>query len=213
MSWKQTLEKVGPGHWVLPRTKLMRCDAHLFLSELLLFGEDGGGGVEEAVFAQVVNACTFPGASRVVLTPDCHVGYGVPIGTVIETEGTLLPTAAGYDIGCGMVQLSTSLTWEDVADREKRRLWIDEVVRRIGIGVGQPGAGKSSLKKFNEIVRHGAKALGRGPRRRRARGGAGGRRQLRHSREGVEQARRSWAASAAATTSARCRSMRPARCG
>jgi tRNA-splicing ligase RtcB len=162
MSWKQTLQNAGPGHWVLPRTKLMRCNAHLFLSDLLLFGEDGGGGVEEDVFSQVVNASTFPGATRVVLTPDCHVGYGVPIGTVIETEGTLLPTAAGYDIGCGMVQLSTSLTWDDVADREKRRMWIDEVVRRIGIGVGQPGAGKSSLKKFNEIVRHGAKALGRG---------------------------------------------------
>jgi tRNA-splicing ligase RtcB len=103
-----------------------------------------------------------------VITPDCHVGYGVPIGTAIETEGTLLPTAAGYDIGCGMVQLSTSLTWEDVADKLKRRMWVDEVVRRIGIGVGQPGAGKSSLKKFNEIVRHGAKALG-GSRSSRAR--------------------------------------------
>jgi tRNA-splicing ligase RtcB len=162
MSWKQTLEQVSSGHWVLPRTKQMRCEAHLFLSEQLLFGEDGVGGVEEDVFGQVVNACSFPGATRVVLTPDCHVGYGVPIGTAIETEGTLLPTAAGYDIGCGMVQLSTSLTWEDVADREKRRMWIDEVVRRIGVGVGEAGAGQRSLKKFNEIVRHGAKALGRG---------------------------------------------------
>ena len=158
MSWKQTLEQVSAGHWVLPRAKQMRCDAHLFLSDELLFGEEG---IEEDVFAQVVNACSFPGATRVVLTPDCHVGYGVPIGTAIETEGTLLPTAAGYDIGCGMVQLSTSLTWEDVADRERRRRWIDEVVRRIGVGVGMPGAGKSSLKTFNEIVRHGAKALGR----------------------------------------------------
>lgn len=162
MSWKQTLQQVKAGHWVLPRTKGMRTEAHLFLSEELLFGVDGVGGVEEDVFGQVVNACSFPGATRVVITPDCHVGYGVPIGTAIETEGTLLPTAAGYDIGCGMVQLSTSLTWEDVADKLKRRMWVDEVVRRIGIGVGQPGAGKSSLKKFNEIVRHGAKALGRG---------------------------------------------------
>ncbi len=161
MGWKQTMQKAGEGHWVLPRTKGMRCEAHLFLSDLLLFGELGGGGVEEDVFAQVVNACSFPGATRVVLTPDCHVGYGVPIGTAIETEGTLLPTAAGYDIGCGMVQLTTSLTWEDVADREKRRRWIDEVTRRIGVGVGQPGAGKGSMKKFNEIVRHGAHALGR----------------------------------------------------
>lgn len=162
MSWKQTLEQAGPGHWVLPKKKTMRCDAHLFLSNELLFGDDGGGGVEEGVFAQVVNACSFPGVTRVALTPDCHVGYGVPIGTAIETDGTLLPTAAGYDIGCGMVQLKTSLTAEDVADKEKRRMWIDEVVRRIGVGVGQPGAGKGVIKKMNEIVRHGAKALNRG---------------------------------------------------
>jgi len=163
MSWKQTLEQAGPGHWVLPKKKTMRCDAHLFLSDELLFGPDGGGGVEEDVFGQIVNAASFPGATRVVLTPDCHVGYGVPIGTAIETEGTLLPTAAGYDIGCGMVQLSTSLTKEDVADKAKRRMWIDEVTRRIGVGVGQAGgAGKGVIKKMNEIVRHGAKALGRG---------------------------------------------------
>jgi len=161
MSWKKTLVAAGPGHWVLPRVKTMRCDAHLFLSGELLWGADGGGGVEEDVFAQVVNACSFPGATRVVLTPDCHVGYGVPIGTAIETEGTLLPTAAGYDIGCGMVQLSTSLTWADVADKDKRRRWIDEVVRRIGVGVGQPGAGRGVLKHVPEVIRHGAKALGR----------------------------------------------------
>jgi tRNA-splicing ligase RtcB len=160
MSWKNTLEKAGPSHWVLPKRKTMRCDAHLFLSDALLFGPDGTSGVEEDVFGQVVNAASFPGATRVAVTPDCHVGYGVPIGTAIETEGTLLPTAAGYDIGCGMVQLSTSLKAEDVADKEKRRLWIDAVVRRIGVGVGQSGARKVSSKKVPEVLRHGAKALG-----------------------------------------------------
>ncbi len=158
MSWKNTLEKAGPAHWVLPKRKTMRCDAHLFLSDALLFGE---GGVEEAVFAQVVNAASFPGATRVAVTPDCHVGYGVPIGTAIETEGTLLPTAAGYDIGCGMVQLSTSLTAEDVADKEKRRHWIDAVVRRIGVGVGEAGARRLPSKRVPEVLRHGARALGR----------------------------------------------------
>lgn len=162
MSWKQTLQAAGPGHWVLPKNKQMRCDAHLFLSDELLFGAGGAdSGVEEDVFAQVVNACSFPGATRVVLTPDCHVGYGVPIGTAIETEGTLLPTAAGYDIGCGMVQLETSLTWDDVADKDARRRWIDEVVRRIGVGVGQRGAGRKLLKALPDVLRHGAKALGR----------------------------------------------------
>ena len=95
-----------------------------------------------------------------VLTPDCHLGYGVPIGTAIETEGTLLPTAAGYDIGCGMVQLSTSLTADDVADAAKRRQWIDAVVARIGVGVGQKGTSRVTMKQVPDILRHGARALG-----------------------------------------------------
>jgi tRNA-splicing ligase RtcB len=161
MSWKNTLQEVSAGHWVLPKTKQMRCEAHLFLSNGLLWGENGVGGLEEDVFAQVVNAASFPGASRVVLTPDCHLGYGVPIGTAIETEGTLLPTAAGYDIGCGMVQLSTSLTWADVEDKDARRRWIDAVLRRIGVGVGQRGGGQVSARQIPEILRHGAHALGR----------------------------------------------------
>src|SRR4249919_197384 len=99
MGWKTHLQKVSDGHYVLPRTKQMRVDAHLFLSELLLEGRGlGDPGLEEEVFNQIVNAASFPGVTRVAITPDCHVGYGVPIGTVIETEGVLLPTAAGYDI-------------------------------------------------------------------------------------------------------------------
>lgn len=165
MGWIQRLEKVSEGHYVLPKTKTMRVDADLFLSDKLLYGDGGEtAGLEEAVFDQVVNAASFPGVTRVAVTPDCHVGYGVPIGTVVETDGILLPTAAGYDIGCGMVQLKTTLTAEDVADKEKRRKWIDEVIQRIAVGVGASRAQKQrhiSPRAFAEVVRHGAKALGR----------------------------------------------------
>ena len=165
MGWIQRLEKVAEGHYVLPKTKTMRVDADLFLSDKLLYGDGADNlGLEEAVFDQVVNAASFPGVTRVAVTPDCHVGYGVPIGTAVETEGILLPTAAGYDIGCGMVQLKTTLTAEDVADKEKRRRWIDEVIQRIAVGVGASRAQKQrhiSPKAFAEVVRHGAKALGR----------------------------------------------------
>ena len=165
MGWIQRLEKVAEGHYVLPKTKTMRVDADLFLSDKLLYGDGGDlAGLEEAVFDQVVNAASFPGVSRVAVTPDCHVGYGVPIGTVVETDGILLPTAAGYDIGCGMVQLKTTLTAEDVADPEKRRRWINEVIQRIAVGVGASRVQKQrsvSARTFAEVVRHGAKALGR----------------------------------------------------
>ncbi|XXF78236.1 RtcB family protein [Myxococcaceae bacterium GXIMD 01537] len=165
MSWLQTLEKVSEGHYVLPRAKTMRVHADLFLSDKLLWGEGPDNpGLEEGVFAQVVNAASFPGVTRVAVTPDCHLGYGVPIGTVVETDGVLLPTAAGYDIGCGMVQLQTTLTAEDVADKQKRRRWIEEVTQRIAVGVGASRVQKQrrvDARTFSEVVRHGAKALGR----------------------------------------------------
>ncbi len=171
MGWKQTLERAGEGHWVLPRTKTMRVHADLFLSDKLLWGDtenldapDRELGLEESVFDQVVNAASFPGVTRVAVTPDCHLGYGVPIGTAIETDGVLLPTAAGYDIGCGMVQLRTTLTEEDVADLDKRRRWIDEVQKRIAVGVGASRVQKQrkiDARTFSEVVRYGAKALGR----------------------------------------------------
>ncbi|WP_164010758.1 RtcB family protein [Pyxidicoccus trucidator] len=166
MSWKQHLEKASEGHYVLPKTKSMKVDADLFLSDKLLWGEGPEApGLEDAVFDQVVNAASFPGVTRVAVTPDCHVGYGVPIGTVVETDGILLPTAAGYDIGCGMVQLQTSLMAEDVADPALRRRWIDEVTKRIAVGVGASRVQKQRKvtdRTFSEVVRHGAKALGRG---------------------------------------------------
>src|SRR6266851_9363807 len=131
MSWKDALEKLSEGHFVLPPRNEMRVAVDLFLSEKLLFGDGSATGLEESVFSQMENAASFPGVTRVAITPDCHLGYGVPIGTAVETEGILLPTAAGYDIGCGMVQLRTSLNWDDVADPILRRKWIDEVVSRI----------------------------------------------------------------------------------
>ncbi len=164
MSWKQTLEKVADGHYVLPKAKGMKVHVDLFLSDKLLYGEGDGQGLEEGVFGQMVNAASFPGVTRVTLTPDCHLGYGVPIGTVVETDGILLPTAAGYDIGCGMVQLRTSLREQDVAELAKRRRWIEEVTSRIAVGVGAARVKhqrKVSARTFSEVVRHGAKALGR----------------------------------------------------
>jgi tRNA-splicing ligase RtcB len=109
-------------------------------------------------------AANLPGVTRVAVTPDVHTGYGVPIGIAIETDRTILPTAAGYDIGCGMVQLVTDLTADQVADRSRRRAWIDEVTKHIGIGVGagsRIARERVGPKLLAEVVRHGAKALGR----------------------------------------------------
>ena len=55
--------------------------------------------------------------TQVVLTPDFHKGAGIPIGTVLRTEGALIPQAVGNDINCGMRLETTSLTADDVRPR------------------------------------------------------------------------------------------------
>ena len=45
---------------------------------------------------------------HVALMPDCHVGFGMPIGGVVACRDAVLPNAVGVDIGCGMVAVRTS---------------------------------------------------------------------------------------------------------
>jgi tRNA-splicing ligase RtcB len=51
---------------------------------------------------------------RVVLTPDFHRGSGIPVGTVAETEGFILPQAVGNDVCCGMRLLMTDVTRDEL---------------------------------------------------------------------------------------------------
>jgi tRNA-splicing ligase RtcB len=57
-----------------------------------------------------------PTVKRVSVTPDFHKGAGVPIGTVIATQGFLIPQAIGNDVNCGMRVHTTGLTRRDVED-------------------------------------------------------------------------------------------------
>lgn len=52
------------------------------------------------------------GIKKVVLTPDFHKGSGIPVGTVVETDGFVIPAAIGNDICCGMRLLTTDLPCE-----------------------------------------------------------------------------------------------------
>ncbi len=47
---------------------------------------------------------------KIILTPDCHKGAGIPIGTVMMTEGFAVPQAMGNDINCGMRFYTTDLS-------------------------------------------------------------------------------------------------------
>lgn len=52
---------------------------------------------------------------RVVLTPDFHRGSGIPVGTVAQARGFVVPQAVGNDVCCGMRLLATDLTRGELA--------------------------------------------------------------------------------------------------
>ena len=67
--------------------------------------------VEEGALAQAKNLANFPYAVKhIALMPDCHQGFGMPIGGVMATREVIVPNAVGVDIGCGMCAVQTSLT-------------------------------------------------------------------------------------------------------
>ena len=72
---------------------------------------------------QVCRVTELPFVPAVAVMPDVHYGMGATIGSVIPTQGAIIPAAVGVDIGCGMVAASTSLTASDLPDslREIRR--------------------------------------------------------------------------------------------
>ena len=62
----------------------------------------GAGGIDPAARAQMDVAVRLPISVAGALMPDAHVGYGLPIGGVLATVGTVIPYAVGSDIACRM---------------------------------------------------------------------------------------------------------------
>jgi tRNA-splicing ligase RtcB len=51
---------------------------------------------------------------HLALMPDCHVGAGATVGSVIPTVDAIIPAAVGVDIGCGMIALRTQYEVPDL---------------------------------------------------------------------------------------------------
>lgn len=60
--------------------------------------------IEPGALAQARNLANLPFVHGwVALMPDCHEGYGMPIGGVLAAKDAVIPNAVGVDIGCGML--------------------------------------------------------------------------------------------------------------
>lgn len=110
-----------------------------------------GDSVDEATLEQTRHLANLPYAfDHIALMPDAHVGYGMPIGGVLATDGQVLPHAVGLDIGCGMRAWRTNITAEEIAPVRDRIL--NDIQRSVPTGFDwhkQSQADKTAL--FDEM--------------------------------------------------------------
>jgi tRNA-splicing ligase RtcB (3'-phosphate/5'-hydroxy nucleic acid ligase) len=161
MSLIPTIRKVGKAHYVLPKAGSMKVDVHAY------FSEDLFAQVEDLAWSQAYNAASYPGVTAAFLMPDAHIGFNVPIGCVIVTDGVLAQAASGFDINCGVLYGRVKgLHAEAIQDKATRRHWIEAVESRIALGIGShrpAGARKVDERLVLDLIHHGVEPLGVDP--------------------------------------------------
>src|SRR6266571_4173817 len=108
------VQRIDDYRWRLPRQGQMRVDGLVFASEAMMQTLRGDQSLQ-----QVVNVAHLPGiVGHSIAMPDIHWGYGFPIGGVaatdVEAGGVVSPGGVGFDIGCGVRLLRSTLDWEEV---------------------------------------------------------------------------------------------------
>jgi len=79
-----------------------RAEIPVLRTEPLAYHVWGAEGIDLAARTQMDAAMRLPITVSGALMPDAHVGYGLPIGGVLATEGAVIPYAVGVDIACRM---------------------------------------------------------------------------------------------------------------
>lgn len=93
-----------------------------------------GEGLEPDAVRQMKDACTLPVAVAGALMPDAHVGYGLPIGGVLATEGVVIPYAVGVDIACRMKMTVLDLPADHLDRKQEKLTRAIEEETRFGVG-------------------------------------------------------------------------------
>lgn len=67
--------------------------------------------------------------------PDCHLGYGMPIGGVLCAKDAVVPNAVGVDIGCGMIAMRLNGLYRHSMTRETLQAWRVATHKRVPVGM------------------------------------------------------------------------------
>lgn len=120
-------------------------DKNIQKSPILSWAND----IEDSAMEQAINLSNHPCVvDHVALAPDCHSGYGMPIGGIIAVEDAIIPNAVGVDIGCSMSLMRTSLNTDDVNEEILRKI-IENIKNVIPVGLNH-----NKEKQAHELFEH-----------------------------------------------------------
>jgi tRNA-splicing ligase RtcB len=153
---KQDLHKLSDYLWEIPVSYRagMRLPVRLYADDRLL--EDALG---DASLEQAVNVACLPGlVGYIVVMPDVHQGYGMPIGGVMAApvpHGIISPGSIGYDINCGARVLASEIKFTDV-EKYLPEL-ANALYRNCPSGVGEKGSVPLTIAELEKVCRDGAR--------------------------------------------------------
>ncbi|SFN81703.1 tRNA-splicing ligase RtcB [Nitrosospira briensis] len=111
--------------------------------------------VDDDALSQARNLARLPFVDRhgIALMPDCHLGKGTTVGTVIATDKAIIPAAVGVDIGCGMNAVRLSLKASNLPDSllSVRR----QIERDVPLGAGGSRKKPVALGKLSSALNEG----------------------------------------------------------
>ncbi|HIH31350.1 TPA: RtcB family protein [Candidatus Woesearchaeota archaeon] len=111
----------------------------------------------DKTFNQIMNVACLKGiVKNAIAMPDCHEGYGFPIGGVAafdKDDGIISPGGIGYDISCSVRLLRTDFNVDQILD--KRKDFLDEIYKKVPVGTGRKGIVKITRDELMEILEKG----------------------------------------------------------
>jgi tRNA-splicing ligase RtcB len=147
------LKRLGEYQWEIPKDKDMRVPALIFASKDLV------SEMDEKVREQLNNVASLPGIVKAAIAmPDAHWGYGFPIGGVAafdpDNGGIISVGGVGYDISCGVRNLLTGLTRDEILPLLESL--IDRLFRVVPSGVGSEGKIRLTPAELDDVLTGGA---------------------------------------------------------
>lgn len=113
--------------------------------------------IEDNTLEQAIETSTMPFIyPHVALMPDAHLGMGSTVGSVVPTDGAIMPACVGVDIGCGMMAIKTQFKKSQFTDKQLSTLR-EQIERAIPLSAAHYNnkiveTAKPRIKELEELA-------------------------------------------------------------